>query len=244
MRPLRLVLTLAVVVLLAPAALAGNGPPPVFPATEPFFFVDKTSFDKITSLANFDLPFNEYCLAGRAAYVDQQATPNRRVEFLFDSLGTIAEQSATKVEGTFEFVTVDLTLTVWFFPTLVLGAGPLFTETITSICELEGEVSKAGERHKVRLDCNVGPELSAFTIPATMPAPICGAATPTPYPCGPDVTRDEVITSVDLALAKKKTIKLDLDQGSLLVKHSGEPMPPPPGFTTTLTCPTSGDIIP
>jgi len=243
MRPMRLVLALAAVLCLAPTTASAGGKTPSFPDGE-FFFVDKTSFDKITSEANIDQAFDEYCLAARVAYTDQESTPNRRVEFLIHSLGDIESETATRVDGT--FVTVDLTLTVLYHPSVVAFEAPIFQQTIQPTCKLEGSVLKSGDKHKVTLSCDVGPNLSAFAIPPTTPAPLCGIATPPPFPCGPDITQAEMVATVASALGKKKVVKLDLVEGTLTVKHNGDPMPDgfPEDFITALACPTSSDAPP
>lgn len=225
MRPMRLVLALVAALLVPAALLAGKGPPP--PLDGPFFFVDRVSFDKITSLANIDQAFDEFCLTGKAVYIDSSTTLNRRVEIEFRSLGVIESETEVKVDGT--FTTVDLTLTVLAGPTTDMP--PLFgPSTISGAnCELDGSLSKAGDRDRAVLDCNVGPNFADFGIPATVPDPFGGK----------DITQQEILATISFATAKKKAIKVDVRKGDIRFNHNGVPMPE--GFVSTLTCPTSSD---
>lgn len=213
MRPMRPVLAL-VVVLLAPAALlAGtSGPPP--PPDGPFFFVDQKSFDKITSLANIDQAFNEFCLAGRAVFIDASTTLNHRVEIGFSSLGSIDKESSSKVDGL--FTTVNLTLTVYDGPSPTT-ANVLFDGAILGAdCKLDGSLLKEGNADRVQLNCDVGANLSDF-----------------------GKLSQEVLDSITFATAKKKTISVNVKTGKLSINHVGVPMPE--GFNSTLVCPTSSD---
>ncbi len=229
MRPMKfLPVALAALTSLLPAvALAGNGPPPG--VNGPFFFVDREAFDKITSLANIDQTFNEICLAGYAAYVDQSNTLPRRVEVLFDSLGTISKESDTKVEGA--FVNIDLTVNVYAGASTIHPV--LFSSgTINPPCELTGSVRKSGDVDRANLTCELGPNLASLGIPATVPDPFGG----------PDITQQSIIDSIEFALAKKKPIKLDVSSGRLRINHIGEEMPE--GFNSLLACETTSDNPP
>ena len=186
MRPTRLVLALVAVLGVPAALLAGKGPPP--PLDGPFFFVDKVSFDKITSLANVDQAFDEFCLAGRAVFIDSTTTLNRRVEIDFASLGSIEKENAEKVDGL--FTTVDVTLTVYDGPTNldVILFGP--STVVDADCRLEGSLRKAGDQDRASLLCDLGPNLSAF-----------------------GKISEDVLATITFALGKKKTIKVDVPKG-------------------------------
>jgi hypothetical protein len=213
MRPMRPALALVAALLLPAVSFAGKGPPPA--PDGPFFFVDKKSFDKLTSLANIDQAFQEFCLAGRAVFIDASSTLNRRVEIGFSSLGTIDNQSPSgdRIDGL--FTVVNLTLTVFDGPENT--AGILFDGAIPGAdCKLDGSLQQAGAKDRVSLDCDVGVNLSDFgKIP------------------------DDVINSIVFATAKKKTIKVNPKKGTLQIAHLG--VTNPNAETSTLVCPTTGD---
>jgi len=225
MRPMRLAFALAAVLLLAPsAALAGKGGgggggPGSFPAGD-FFFVDKVSFDKLKSLAVIDQTFNEFCLTGLAVFLDTTTTLNRRVEFQFLSLGTIEKETDDKVSGL--FTSVDLTLTVWNGPETTPPSTIIFgPTTVSGVCELDGRMSKAGAQLKATLDCELGPNLA---VKGVVPA--------------------DVLSSISVALGKKKSIKIDVSSGDFRINNSGiEVDPVLDGLDfSSLECLTSSDV--
>jgi len=223
MRPMRPVLALLAVLLAPAASLAGKVVLPV----GPFFFVDQKSFDKLTSLSNIDQTFQEYCLSGLAVFIDASSTLNRRVEIGFSSLGTIEKQNSSKVEGLFTSVT--LTLTVYDGPSTIF---PILFGTSTIVdadCSLDGSLLKEGDADRVQMDCNVGPNLADFGIPATVIDPLTGQP----------VTQQSILDSITFATAKKKTIRVNVKKGTILINHVG--IPNPNSSTSTLVCPTSSD---
>jgi hypothetical protein len=236
MRPTRLLpVALAAVMSLLPAVALAGGPPPGL--NGPFLFVDQESFDKISSLANIDQAFNEICLAGYVAYVDAHNTLNRRVEILFDSLGTISKESDTKVDGEF-LGAINLTVNIFSGPSSNASVHPLLYSTgvINPPCTLEGSVRKSGLVDRAILSCELGANLSSLGIPESVPNPF---PLPPALP-GPDITQQEMIDSIAFALAKKKRVKLDVKTGRLRINHSGEEMPE--GFNSLLACLTSSDL--
>jgi hypothetical protein len=213
MRPMRPALALLAALLVPAVSFAGKGPPP--PPDGPFFFVDQKSFDKLTSLANIDQAFDEFCLAGRAVFIDASTTLNHRVEIEFSSLGSIANQSPSgdRIDGL--FTTVNLTLTVFDGP--LNTANVIFDSTILGAdCKLDGSLQQAGNKDRASLNCDVGVNLSDFgKVP------------------------EDVVNSVVFATAKKKTISVKPKKGTLRITHQG--VTNPNSDTSTLVCPTSSD---
>jgi len=224
MRPTRLALPLAALLLLAPASAfagkggGGGGGNGSFPAGDYFFF-DKVSGDKIKSIATIDQAFNEFCLTGLALFIDTAATLNKRVEFEFLSLGTIDKESSDAVNGV--FTSVDLRLTVYNGPETTDAI--LFDNTVSGApCELRGKLSKAGDQLKATLACELGPNLA---VKGVIPG--------------------NVLDSIAFALDKKKSIKIDIDSGRFRINHNGvgvDPVADQLDFSA-LDCPTSSDEI-
>jgi hypothetical protein len=224
MRPSRLVLTLAAALLLAPLSASagkgggGGGGKGTFPEGE-YFYIDRVSVDKIKSLAVIDQAFDEFCLTALIVFLDTTTTLNHRVEFIFHSLGDIEKESDSTVDGV--FTSVDLTLNVYSGPETTDTL--LFSNTVTSFCELDARLTKAGQRLKALLECELGPNLvnMGVTLPDT----------------------DGILDSVAFALAKKKSVKIDIDTGDFRVFNNGiEVNPVADGLDfTRLSCPTSSD---
>jgi hypothetical protein len=242
MRPTRFLLFLAALLLLAPvSALAGKGGGGTGvllddPVEGDYFFVDKISFDKIKSLASLDQKANEFCLNGIATYLDTTITLNRRVEVEFLSIGTIEKQGPGKVDGL--FTSVDLTFTVWNAPENVPPAAVIFTSTVLDApCELDAKLSKVG------LDQGKDPGVSDDELIGQIKADlVCDL--------GPDLSvlgkvSGDVLDSIDVALDKKKSIRIRIQTGDFRINHNGyrvdpiesgldflalscEPAPPPP----------------
>ena len=213
MRPMRPALALVAALLVPAVSFAGKGPPPA--PDGPFFFVDQKSFDKLTSLANIDQAFQEFCLAGLAVFIDASTTLNRRVEIAYSSLGTIDNQSPSgdRIDGL--FIVVDLTLTVFDGPENT--ANVIFAGAIPGAdCNLSGSLQQAGAKDRANLSCDVGVNLSDFgQIP------------------------EDILNSIVFATAKKKTISVNVKNGGLRINHVGTTNPNPE--TSTLVCPTTGD---
>ena len=228
MRPMRLFSLLAAAVTLLPlASWAGKGGPT--PPDGHFWFIDQKSNDKIRSLAHIDQAFSEFCLAGHTAFIDATTTPNTRVEFDFSSLGTISNETDTKVDG--NFTSISVTLTVFDGPTNIFPilVGP--TTVSDAPCSLDGSVRKDGDQLKADLACDLGPLLAAFDIPLSQPDPF--------NPMGV-ITQQQILDSITAAWAKKKTIKVNVKTGDVRVFHSG--IPDPNSDTSPLVCFTSSDI--
>jgi hypothetical protein len=226
MRPKRIALALAAVLLLAPAAaLAGKGPVGIDGI---FYYVDKKAYDKIISVANIDQFSNQFCFAMRVAYVDTSHSLNRRVVLEARSLGSIAKQTSSKVVGAFP--SVDLTLTVRAGPSTNDFLAPIiFTGTVSSFCSLDAQVTNDGEKAKAKLWCDLGPDFGAFAIPAFTPDPFGGA----------DISGEDILDSIAYALAKKTSIKVDTSKGDFGVKQNGVEVLVPDEYMTSLSC----DII-
>jgi hypothetical protein len=210
MRPTRLVLFLAALLLLAPvSALAGKGGGGgggAFlddPVDGDYFFLDKVSADKIKSVATVDSKADRFCLNGIATYLDTSVTLNRRVEFEFFSDGDIEKSGPGKVDGL--FTSSSLKLDVYAGPSNVLFP-IIFTSTLDPApCELDAKLSKIGEDDdgnptgsiKADLVCDLGPFLD------TMGAP------------------EEIANNVAFALDKKKSIRFRLTTGDFRINHNG-----------------------
>jgi hypothetical protein len=197
MRPTRLVLTLAAVLLLVPVSVFGAKG--TFPDDE-YFYQDKASGEKIKTHANVDQVYDEFCFAGLTVFIDSTTTLNRRVEFLFESLGSIGKQSSSKVSGVFDLV--DLTINIYDGPETTNTI--LFTSTLLDApCDLDATLSKGGAKLKGSLDCSLGTNLGAF-----------GAID------------SDLLLSVGFAHNKKKSIKVDVPKGRLRIKTSGVEVDP------------------
>lgn len=211
MRPTRLVLFLAALLLLAPVpALAGKGgggggggATLDNPVDGDYFFLDKVSADKIKSVATVDAKAGSFCLNGIATYLDTTVTLNRRVEFEFFSDGDIEKSGPGRVDGL--FTSSSLTLNVYAGPSVVLFP-IIFTSTLNPApCELDAQLSKIGvdgdgnPTGKINADlvCELGPFLD------TMGAP------------------EEIANNVAFALDKKKSIRFRLTTGDFRINHNG-----------------------
>jgi len=223
MRPSRLVLFLAALLLLTPiSAVAGKGPPPGdtgvildSPVEGDYFFLDKVSFDKIKSVASIDQELGEFCLDVLAVYLDATVTLNHRVEVEASSVGNIEKQGPGKVDGSFS--SVDLTVTVWDTPENIPPSNVVFTTTLVDApCELDAKLSKVGTDFgddtgpgdddvigeiKAKLSCNLGPLLEALGVEEDDP--------------------DGILPNIANALAKKKSIKVKIKTGDLQINHNG-----------------------
>lgn len=227
MRPMRIALALAALLLLAPgASLAGKGGGGGGGGSIEgiFYYADKTAFDQIISVANIQQPF-DFCFAMRIQGTANIFTPNRRVVIEASSLGTIAKQSSNKVVGSFG--SVDLLLRVRRGATENATTSPvIFAGTVTSFCSLEAQVTKGGAMDKASLWCDLGPEFAAFDIPDFTPDPFGG----------PDIPRQDILAAIEHVFAKKKAYKLDTEKGSLGVKHVGNEVIVPDEYMTSLDC--------
>lgn len=219
MRPSRLVLFLAALLLFAPvSALAGKVPPGETgvvlddPVEGDYFFFDKVSFDKIKSAVRIDQELGEFCINAIATYIDTTVTLNHRVEVSFFSIGDIEKQGPGKVDGVFP--SVDLTVTVWDTPENQPPSEVVFTSTVFDApCELDAKLNKVGTDFgddpdpddddvvgmiKADLVCDLGPFLAAL-----------------------GKTSEEIRENIADALAKKKSIKIKVQTGDLQIHHKG-----------------------
>lgn len=217
MRPSRLVLFLAALLLLAPvSALAGKGGGTGVLLDDPvegdYFFLDKISFDKIKSTATIDQKAGEFCINAIATYLDVTTTLNRRVEVEFFSVGDIEKQGPGKVDGL--FTSVDLTFTVWDGPENTPPSAIIFTSTLVDApCELDAKLSKVG------LDQGDDPGVSDDELIGQIKADlVCDLG---PFLSSLGKVSEDVLESISDALAKKKTIRIKLQTGDFQVNHKG-----------------------
>jgi hypothetical protein len=218
MRPSRLVLFLAALLLLAPvSALAGKGGGGTGvllddPVEGDYFFLDKISFDKIKSTATIDQKAGEFCINAIATYLDVTTTLNRRVEVEFFSVGDIEKQGPGKVDGL--FTSVDLTFTVWDGPENLPPSTIIFTSTLVDApCELDAKLSKVG------LDQGDDPGVSDDELIGQIKADlVCDLG---PFLSSLGKVSEDVLESISDALAKKKSIRIKLQTGDFQINHKG-----------------------
>ena len=213
MRPTRLVLFLAALLLLAPvSALAGKGGGGggggAFlddPVEGDYFFLDKVSADKIKSIASVDQKAGEFCVNGLATYLDTSVTLNRRVEIFFSSTGDIEKQGPGKVDGL--FTSSALTINVYAGPSLLFPV--IFTATLDPApCEFDAKLGKIGE------DDDGNP---TGNIKADMVCDLSGFIADVLGQKGGNV----IVDSLSFALDKKKSIRLRVQTGDFRINHNG-----------------------
>jgi hypothetical protein len=124
--------------------------------------VDTITGDANTSLLNVDRTLGQMCVAGQVQEFDRTATPfNRSVTLSYRSIATISRVTPRTVRA--DATSVSLTLEIVdLVPAVSGGPVPEYDETITAECKLEARLQKKGARDKVRLLCDLGPDLSAF----------------------------------------------------------------------------------
>jgi hypothetical protein len=220
MRPTRLVLFLAALLLLAPvSALAGKGgggggTGVVLddPVEGDYFFLDKVSADKIKSIASLDQKAGEFCVNGLANYLDTSVTLNRRVEIFFSSTGSIEKQGPGKVDGL--FTTSALTINVYAGPTLLFPI--IFTATLDPApCEFDAKLSKIG------LDQGNDPGVDDDELIGHIKADlVCDLSAFIAGVLG-QKGGDVIVDSLAFALDKKKSIKLRVQTGDFRINHNG-----------------------
>ena len=148
------------------------------------------------SFLNIDTSTDQFCIGGLVRGVDTTELPNREVTFEYGSDGTIKKESPKKVIG--EFIPVDLTLTI-----MEVGGGTLFSNTITSACDLKGKLLKEGEAGQTKVKCELGDFFSGFGI----------------------ISQD-LLDSVNNAFPKeRKRVKVNTEKGKLRITHKGEEPP-------------------
>jgi hypothetical protein len=162
------------------------------------------------TFSNVDTASQRFCLAGLVQGLDTSPLPNRQVSFEYRSNGSIKSANGTRVSA--DFPEVQLTLTIQ-----ELGA-TVFSQTITPDCKLKGRLRRAGDSQKVRLQCDVGENLSAFGLSDAASRPL----------------RENVAN----AFPKQSHVKLDVSKGKLRFTHNGEPTPT--GVPVSLSCDLDG----
>jgi hypothetical protein len=180
-------------------------PPPRVDLTGQYPFVDHLNLridrDNQT-FSNVETASDRFCLAGLIRGVDARPDVNREVTFRYESNGTIQQANTKRVKARFPIV--DLTLTI------EEPGSTLFEGTLVCDGKLTGRLRNSGESQRVRLRCDVGPDLSFFRLPA------------------------ELVDSVTNAFPKQKHIKVDARKGKIRITHTGQPAPP--SVPVDLTC--------
>jgi hypothetical protein len=154
------------------------------------------------TFSNVETASDRFCIAGLVRGVDARPLANREVRFEYRSNGTIKKANLKRVKAV--FATVDLTLTI------EENGSPLFEETIVCDGKLDVRLRNSGESQKVRLKCDVGPDLSFFRLPT------------------------ELVDSVTNAFPDQRHIKVDARKGKIRFIHTGAP--PPEGVQVPLGC--------
>jgi hypothetical protein len=162
------------------------------------------------TFSNIDTGSGQFCLAGLVRGLDTSPLPNRQVSFEYRSNGSIQSANGTRVAA--DFAQVQLTLTIQE------SGGTVFSQTITPVCKLKGRLRRGGDSQKVRLQCDVGENLSAFGLS--------------------DAASRPLRNNVENAFPKQSHIKVDVSKGKLRFTHNGAPAPS--GVPVSLSCDLDG----
>lgn len=216
MRPTRLVLFLAALLLLAPvSALAGKGGGGTGvllddPVEGDYFFLDKVSADRIKSLASIDQKAGEFCINGIATFIDTTTTLNRRVEFEFFSIGDIEKQGPGKLDGL--FTSVELRLSVYDGPETTNEF--LFDSTVVGApCVLDAKLGKIG------LDQGKDPGVADDELIGQIKADLVCELGPLLSVMG--TLSEDLLDTISFALGKKKSIRIRVETGDFEISHRG-----------------------
>jgi hypothetical protein len=166
-----------------------------------YSFADKSG-DANTSFLSIDTPEGLMCVAGQVVDFDRLALPfNRSVTLSYESNGTVSKETDKTVVG--EFPTTVLVSLVIVNQVSEADGGPLteYDGQATADCVLEARLSKAGERDKVKLRCDLGEDLTGFSPPLT----------------------SSLIENVHNAYGRGKRARLDTESGKLKILHHGDP---------------------
>jgi hypothetical protein len=194
-------------------------------------FVDKRFGDKSLSFMNVDTTAGEVCLSGSVEEIDPTTTFNRSVTFSYETLGPITKESDKSVQADFKSVSVQLTLNITELSTGGTGGGPEleYLETITlpnadfpvpckakaTLKQKGGSGSTEPAQDKVRLSCELGPDLAAF----------------------PGLS-EAFLENIEDAFLRRKTLKVDTKKGKLKFKTTGIESLPSDDQNVPLSCPS------
>lgn len=227
MRPMSLVLVLAAALpLLAPvSAFAGTPPPPTEgivlddPVEGDYFFVDKTSTDRLKTIVSIDQKANEICVTSLLVQLDTTRTLNRRIEFYITARGDIGRQGPGKLDSLFVSPPIE-SLALFIYDGPESTNGIVFENTLAPApCEISGI-----KLNKIGTDFDETPDELIGTLKGKVACEF-----------GEDLIdlidskvkgRDELVDILRQAIGNRKSIKLKIPTGDFKYTHNGDRVDP------------------